>query len=97
MGLDLRALPRNAPTAAIDSFVKGEAWELAGTAPARVYTMSGVGAFDVAFDGSSRQDARARCNRAVTAYLPKAPKKAGSNETAARVVTACHDCPPEQR
>jgi len=101
VGLDLRALPRNASTDQIDLFVRGEGWDVANGAPQgatpRVYTMSGVGVFDVAFDGSSKSDALSRCQRAVRAYLPNAPKKAGSTETAASVTTPCHACPPEAR
>jgi hypothetical protein len=100
MGLDLRALPRGSTIEDIDLFVRGEAWEMAGTQVAnspRVYTMSGVGAFDVAFDDQSSGEAHARCHAAVAAYLPKAPTNAGSTESAASVTTPCRDCPPEQR
>lgn len=99
VGLDLRALPVGAPSSQIDLFVRFEAWELAGTqgpSPRPVVrTWPGTGAFEVTFGADSEAEAMQRCEAAVRAYLVDAPRRAGTQESAASVTEECEPVPCE--
>lgn len=96
VGLDLRALPAGTGTGGIDLFVRGQASDLVGRAPAglrpEIRTMPGAGVFDAVFRGATEGDAVSRCEQAVAAYLATSPRLPITMEPAASVIAACRAC-----
>jgi hypothetical protein len=93
--VDLRALPTNTSPEHMDLFVRGEASDFAALAsggpPPAMFT-NGGSSLEARFDGASDRDAVARCQRTVAAYLPTAPRLAGSMASAANVTRPCRPC-----
>ena len=97
LGLDLRALPTNSSTEAINLFVRGEADDLRRLAPPssqpEIRWTPGIGWLSVAFSAATAAEAQALCTRVLEAYLAQAPRLPVIFEPAATLIRPCG--PPE--
>ena len=96
LGLDLRALPTNSSPSGVDMFVLHEADELRRAtpgAPPRIEHVPGAGVLYAFFDEGRGPAEVARCERALAAYMPTAPRLPILMEPAVHVTEPCQPCP----
>lgn len=95
LGLDLRALPTNTSPSGVDMFVLHQADELRRATPGvppRIGHVPGTGVLYAFFDGGRGPAEVARCERALAAYLPAAPRLPVHMEPAVSVTEPCRPC-----
>lgn len=95
LGFDLRALPTNTSPSGVDMFVLHQADELRRAtpgAPPRFGHFPGTGVLYAFFDGGRGPAEVARCERALAAYLPTAPRLPIQMEPAVQVTEPCRPC-----